>query len=304
MRKTTPPPERTPKKPKLVAPKGATDSHFHIFGPQSRFPFQQTRPLDAHDCPLEELLSLQRRLGLERGVVVQTALYGSDNACLLDALRREPARLRGVAAVSADIGEAEILKLTELGVVGNRFSYMRSPVIDPELIRRLHDHGWHPQFWFEGQAQALAWRDTMLATPGNFVIDHMGWQPCAAGIDADGFRTILDCLDTGRCWVKLSGPNRFSSEDTLPYGDVTAFARTLIEQAPDRVLWGSDWPHPNWWKAMPNDAGLLDLLLDWAPDEAVRRRILVTNPATLFGFEEQAKERDQDMSASPAAMGV
>ena len=283
-RRVTPPPNREPGQPGLRAPAGACDSHFHIFGPQSRFPFVEPRPLDAEDCPLEDLLSLHRRLGLERGVVVQTLLYGDDNACLLDALRRHPERLRGVACVGSAITDVELVELTAGGVVANRFSYMRSPQIDGSLIRRIHEHGWHPQFWFEGEEQVLAWRRTMLESPGNFAIDHMGWQPAERGVDAPGFRAVLECLDTGRCWVKLSGPNRFSAEDEHPYSDTAEFARRLIERAPTRVIWGSDWPHPNWWKPMPNDADLLDLLLDWAPDPADRQRILVNNPAELFGF--------------------
>lgn len=279
-----PPPDRQPKRPALRVPAGACDCHFHVFGPQSRFPFVEPRPLDAEDCPIEELLALQRRLGLERGVLVQTLLYGDDNACLLDALARHPDRLRGVACVGAAVTDADIEALTAQGVVANRFSYRRSPEVDGDLVHRLHEHGWHPQFWFEGEAQILAWRETMLASPGDFVIDHMGWQPVGRGLDAPGFRTLLECLDTGRCWVKLSGPNRFSAADEYPYADTAEFARRLIERAPARVLWGSDWPHPNWWKPMPNDADLLDLLLDWAPDPADRQRILVDNPAALFGF--------------------
>ena len=283
-RPVTPPPDTEPKRPALRAPAGACDSHFHIFGPQSRFPFVEPRPLDAGDCPLEELLALQQRLGLARGVVVQTLLYGNDNACLLDALARYPERLRGVASVNTQVTDAEIENLSAHGVVANRFSYMRSPEIDLDLVHRLHEHGWHPQFWFEGEAQVPAWRAAMLASPGKFAIDHMGWQPCGRGVDSPGFRTVLECLDTGRCWMKLSGPNRFSEENDYPYADSAAFARCLIERAPDRVIWGSDWPHPNWWKPMPNDADLLDLLLDWAPDPADRHRILVDNPAELFGF--------------------
>jgi len=284
MRKITPPPDSSILKPILQVPPGATDCHFHIFGPQSTFPFVVPRPLDAADCSLEDLLDLQVRLGMDRGVVVQTALYGSDNSCLLDALRREPKRLRGVAAVQHAITDKQLKELTDAGVRGNRFSFMRSPDIDRDLIARLHEFGWHPQYWFEGEQQALAWKDTMLDSPGNFVIDHMGWQPCGLGLNSFGFRTILECLETGRCWVKLSGPNRFSMEDVLPYSDVAPFAQKLIETAPDRVIWGSDWPHPNWFKPMPNDARLLDLLMDWAPDESVRNKILVENPEGLFGF--------------------
>ena len=283
-RRVSPPPDSTPKAPVLQAPAGACDSHFHIFGPQSRFPFIEPRPLDAVDCTLEDLLALQRRLGLEHGVAVQTMLYGNDNACLLDALARCPDRLRGVASVGAGIADSALEELSAAGVVANRFSYMRSPAIDPNLIHRLHEYGWHPQFWFEGAEQAGAWRSTMLNSPGDFVIDHMGWQPCEKGVDAPGFRTVLECLDSGRCWVKLSGPNRFSAQPAHPYADTMEFARALIERAPNRVLWGSDWPHPNWWQPMPNDADLLDLLLEWAPDPADRQRILVDNPAELFGF--------------------
>lgn len=286
-RRTTPPPDRTPKKPKLQAPPGACDCHFHIFGPQDKFPFPEEAralPLDAGDCPLEELIELQDRLGLSRGVIVQTALYGTSNAVLLDALARYPDRLRAVACIAPDITDSELRVLTDAGIVAHRFSYIRSPEIDPKLIQRIDGFGWHPQFWFEGEEQALHWRDTMLASPGKFVIDHMGWQPAENGIDSPGFRVILDCLETGRCWVKLSGPNRFTAQETLPYSDTIPFAQELIKHAPERLLWGSDWPHPNWWKPMPNDADLLDLLLDWAPESAVRKKILVDNPAELFGF--------------------
>ncbi|MEM7015869.1 MAG: amidohydrolase family protein [Pseudomonadota bacterium] len=284
-RRLTPPPDKAPKHPALKVPAGACDSHFHIFGPQAKFPYMESRPLDAEDCSLEDLLVLQDRLGLERGVVVQTALYGNDNRCLLDALLRCPERFKGVAAVSNDITDDELQTLTNAGVVANRFSYMRSPDIDRNLISRLHELGWHPQFWFEGEAQILDWRDTMLASPRDFVIDHMGWQPCENGLDSKGFKTVLECLDTGRCWIKLSGPNRFSAQDEWPYSDTVAVARTLIQRAPERVIWGSDWPHPNWWKTMPNDADLLDLLLDWAPDPKDRQRILVDNPNELFRFQ-------------------
>ncbi len=124
----------------------------------------------------------------------------------------------------------------------------------------------------------------MKSVPGDFVIDHMGWQPAEKGVDAPGFRVVLDCIETGRCWVKLSGPGRFSAEETPPHADVLPLARALVERAPERLLWGSDWPHPDHFRPMPNDGDLLDLMLDWVPDEATRNRILVDNPARLFGF--------------------
>lgn len=286
-RRLTPPPNREPKSPRLQAPPGSCDCHFHIFGPQDKFPFPESAralPLDAGDCPLEELIQLQDRLGIDRGVIVQTALYGTSNAVLMDALSRYPDRLRAVAAIDPETPDSELRTMTDAGIVANRFSYVRSPEIDLKLTQKLDRFGWHPQFWFEGEEQALNWRDTMLASPGKFVIDHMGWQPAEKGIDSPGFRVILDCLDTGRCWVKLSGPGRFSAQESLPYSDTFPFAKELIKRAPERLLWGSDWPHPNWWKPMPNDADLLDLFLEWEPDPAVRKRILVDNPAELFGF--------------------
>jgi len=268
----------------MSVPARACDSHFHVFGPQARFPFIDPRPLDAEDCTLEDLVALQKALGLERGVVVQTAFYGTDNRCLLDCLAREPARLRGVVAVGPDIGDEELRSMTEAGVVGQRFSYIRSPEIDRRLVARIAEFGWHPQYWMQGEEQILAWRNAMLESPGRFVIDHMGWQPVENGIDSPGFRVLLECLETGRCWVKLSGANRISKEDDVPYSDTRPFARALIERAPERLLWGSDWPHPNWWKSMPNDGDLLDLLDDWVDDESTLERILVDNPTELFGF--------------------
>jgi predicted TIM-barrel fold metal-dependent hydrolase len=132
-----------------------------------------------------------------------------------------------------------------------------------------------------GEEELAAWRDEIVATPGRFVIEHGGWPPVAKGVDSEAFRVVLDCLDTGRCWVKLSP--RFSDQPVLPFSDVLPFVRELVRRAPERLLWGSDWPHPNYFNPMPNDADLLDLMLDWVPDETTRRKIFVDNPAELFG---------------------
>ena len=157
-------------------------------------------------------------------------------------------------------------------------------LINRNMISRIDELGWHPQFWFRGEEEALAWLDIMIASPGNFVIDHMGWQPAKNGLDSPGFRVVLDCLETGRCWVKLSGPNRFTSEKKLPYSDTLPFAQTLIEYAPERLIWGSDWPHPDHFEIMPNDGEILDLMIDWAPDANIRKMIFSENPKKLFGF--------------------
>lgn len=283
-RKKSPPPDRNPKTPKLKTPPGATDTHFHLYGPQLRFPPKPDSPLVVEDSTLDDMLHLHNTLGIERGVIVQSMVQGHSYEYMLHALSREPDRLRGIAMPAPDITDKELEILTAAGVVGARFAYRADPQIDTTIIARTREFGWHPQFWFRGPEEAADWRDIMLATPGNFVIDHMGWQPAGLGIDAPGFRIVLECLDTGRCWVKLSGPNRFTAEAGPPYSDTLPFAQALIERNPDRLLWGSDWPHPDHFEAMPNDGDLLDLLLDWAPDEALRKKILTDNPAELFGF--------------------
>lgn len=283
-RQTTPPPDRNTKTPKLTAPAGATDCHFHIYGPGSRFPYDPSAPFQVEDSTFEDMRRMHATLGIERGVIVHSMVQGRTYEYLLNALCRDPENLRGVAMPAPDITDRELEILTRAGVVGARFAYRGSPEIDMDMIHRLHGFGWHPQFFFRGEAEALDWHAKMKAVPGNFVIDHMGWQPAEHGVDTDGFRVVLDCLDTGRCWVKLSGPYRFSAAREFPYRDTLVTARALIDHAPERLLWGSDWPHPDHFDPMPNDGDLFDMLSDWAPDETVLRQILVDNPAELFGF--------------------
>ncbi len=283
-RKLSPPPDCNPKTPRLKAPPGACDSHFHIYGPQVRFPLNPNRALEVEDSTVDDVIALHDTLGVTRGVIVQSLMQGHCYEYMLNALCRAPERFRGIAMPAPDITDGELEILDRAGVVGARFAYRWSPEVDVGLIARMHELGWHPQFWFRGEDEALAWRDAMLAVPGNFVIDHMGWQPAQNGIDTPGFKVVLECLDTGRCWVKLSGPNRFSAQAGPPYADTLAFAQTLVDRAPERLLWGSDWPHPDHFEAMPNDGDLFDLMLDWVPDAATRKQIMSDNPAELFGF--------------------
>ena len=283
-RKLSPPPDRNTKKPLLKTPSGACDTHFHIYGPQERYPFNPNRPMDAEDSTYEDLIKLHDTLGISRGVIVQSLMHGHCYEYMLNALCRDPERFRGVAMPAPDITDGELEILDKAGVVGARFAYRWSADINRNMISRIDELGWHPQFWFRGEEEALAWRDIMIASPVNFVIDHMGWQPAKNGLDSPGFRVVLDCLETGRCWVKLSGPNRFTSEKKLPYSDTLPFAQTLIEYAPERLIWGSDWPHPDHFEIMPNDGEILDLMIDWAPDANIRKMIFSENPKKLFGF--------------------
>ena len=220
-KKKSPPPQRDTKTPKLKAPPGATDTHFHLYGPAKRFPFHPDSPLLVEDSTLDDMIRMHDALGIERGVIVQSIVQGRSYEYMLHALAREPGRLKGIAMVDKAITDKELEILTDVGVVGMRFAYRYSPEIDMDLIHRLHEFGWHPQFWFRGPDEALDWHQKMLTVPGNFVIDHMGWQPAELGIDSPGFRVVLDCLETGRCWVKLSGPMRFSQEPPL-FGETTS----------------------------------------------------------------------------------
>lgn len=283
-RTKSPPPDRNLRKPKLKVPPGACDCHFHVFGPQTLFPLHPLRKTEVEDATIEDFLRLQAVLGLSRGLLVVSGLHRHSYEHLLHLLCREPARLRGVVILRPGITTRELEILTVAGVLGARF-YPEpdlSPSIDRETVAQIHEFGWHPHYLVRGREQILAWRSDMLSSPGDFVLEHMGWQSTEEGIDGEGFRVVLECLDTGRCWVKLSP--RFSSQATLPFSDTLPFIRKLVENFPDRMLWGSDWPHPNYFNPMPNDADLLDLMLDWAPDETTRNRILVDNPEVLFRF--------------------
>jgi predicted TIM-barrel fold metal-dependent hydrolase len=281
-RRVSPPPDRRLRSPQLALPPGSCDTHVHIFGPQARFPLLPGRRLDVEDCTCDDLIALHDTLGLTRALLVQSFQHGYSYEYMLNALGRYPERFRGIASPAPDITDRELDILSEAGVVGARFAYMASPLIDAALFGRIAERGWQAHFMVEGEAQIAAWGERILSFPNRFVIEHMGNPPADKGIDSPEFRFVLACLDTGRCWVKLSP--RFSKQPQLPFSDVLPFIHAVVERAPERLLWGSDWPHPNYFEPMPNDADLVDLLPSWIPDEATRRRVLVENPAELFGF--------------------
>ena len=277
--------DRTYPKPKLILPPGACDTHFHFIGPQAQFPLQEGHVfshLEFEDTTFEDWLKMQDALGLSRGLHVQSMMYGRNYELVLHAQCRFPERLRSVIIPWSGITDRELQILTDNGVVGARFAYMVQDALDEKLIHRLAGHGWSTHYLIHGADLSEEWRKIILTTPGNFVIEHTGFPPAEEGPDSPGFRFVLECLDSGRCWVKLSP--RFSAEESLPFADVTPFIQNLVERAPNRLLWGSDWPHPQYFKPMPNDVALLDLMLDWVPDEKTRNQIFVNNPAELFGF--------------------
>jgi predicted TIM-barrel fold metal-dependent hydrolase len=283
-------PDPQPHAPRFVLPANACDTHAHLFGPAARYPYQATRGYTPPDATDEAYRALHRVLGVTRGVLTQPSVYGIDNARMLDAVARDPDRLRAVAAVDGTVSDAELQRLNAAGVRGIRVNLVDKGGMPFEsfdavshMAARIAGLGWHLELLVHVHDYPDFAR-TMRALPVDIVVGHLGYMRTAAGLDHPGFRDFLGLVAEGRCWVKLTAPYRITTHPTVPYADVAPFARRLIETRPDRMLWGSDWPHVATKLAMPNDGDLLDLLADWAPEAATRNRILVDNPARLYGF--------------------
>jgi 2-pyrone-4,6-dicarboxylate lactonase len=270
-------------------PAGACDAHCHIFGPQTVFPFAEGRTYTPTDAPWDALLALHRRLGLDRAVLVQPGAHGLDHSAILDAIARSDGAWRGVALAAEDATEADLAELHAGGVRGLRFNFvphLGAPPT-PAGFRRLSamagDLGWHIALHLTLNDLPVA--ETYLdGLPTPFVIDHMG-RPNAAdgGPGQAGFQRLLALLERPTAWVKISGADR-ASRQSAPFADAAPFMDALIAAAPDRVVWGADWPHPNVRGEAPDEDDLIDLLLAVVTDPANRQAILVDNPARLFGF--------------------
>ena len=284
---TCPPPDPNPTKPRIALPPLSCDSHFHIFGPANKFPYAADRSFTPHDAPKEALVRLHGLLGFERGVFIQSACHGTDNSAVVDALAGLKGRYRGVALLDPDTAPAEIARLDAAGFCGVRFHLVPHLGAMPRLddlravMRLVEPHGWHIAIHLFGK-ELLESLDFIRSITAPVVIDHIGRVDAAEGPDGRAFRALRGLVDTGKVWVKLSGADRISREKP-PYRDAVALARILADQAPERMLWGTDWPHPNH-SAVPNDGMLADLIADIAPDDSTRRRMLVDNPAEFFGF--------------------
>jgi predicted TIM-barrel fold metal-dependent hydrolase len=281
------PPRLDVRRPKLALPPKAADCHCHVFGPRDQYPWAGNRLYTPPPVTLDDYLAMLRATGFERGVLVQTGLYGNDNSFLLDAIAAHPGRLRGVALIGEDIADRELRRLADSGVRGFRVNRTARTGLSFEAARtlaeRVKDLGWHVQFLLDVKDHPDL--DTLL---GGFatevVIDHMGRPDPRSGVGAPGFQALIRLLKSGRGWAKLSAPYRTSLRPP-PYDDMTAFAQALVSAAPDRLVWGSDWPHVLLETEMPNDGDLVDRIAVWVPDEAARRRILVDNAERLYGFE-------------------
>ena len=279
----SPPPDRHTRVPQLKLPAGACDTHFHIFGPQARFPLAPKRRLEVEDCTLDDLIAMHDALGVTRGLIVQSFQHGFSYEYLLHALMLHPKRFKACMIAAPDITDGELEILSKAGVVGARYAFKSSPLINSSLQARCIEHGIESHYLLHGEQEIQAWRDQILTTKGRFVIEHMGYPNVDLGLNDASYRFVLECLETDRCWVKLSP--RCTNQSLLPFSDVLPFVHDLVKRSPKRLLWGTDWPHPNYFNPMPNDADLLDLMLDWAGDERVRNDILIHNPAELLGFE-------------------
>lgn len=238
------------------------------------------------DAGVDDYRALQKRLNLERVVIVQPSTYGLDNACQLAALKAFGENARAVVVVDTSISDAELDRLTRLGVRGARFHLFPGGAVPWEMLEevaaRVHNFGWHIQLHMNGRDFPL--REAVLKRlPGTLVVDHVGRFMGPTASDDPAVIALLRLLDTGRCWVKLSCPYESSVSGGPDWADVALLARALVKAAPERMLWASNWPHPGQ-KNPPDEAHLLDLLLDWVDDESVRNKILADNPAELYGF--------------------
>jgi len=280
-RPKSPPIDRNYRTPKIKLPPGACDTHFHFIGPQSQFPLNPNHVfshLEFEDTTIEDWLAMQEAMGLSRGVLVQSMMYGHNYELALHGLARFPDRLRAVIAPWTDITDRELEILTKAGIVGARFAQRMDPVLDERMIHQVHEFGWSANYLGIPENR----RKTILNSPGRFVIEHAGHPPTHEGINSAEVKFVLQCLDTGRCWVKINP--RFSHEEDFPFADTTPIIRKYVEHAPNRLMWCSDWPHPQYFRPMPNDADLVDIMLDWVPDETTRNRIFVDNPAECYNF--------------------
>ena len=277
-----------PSKPVFAPPPGAVDAHCHVFGPADRFPYAPERKYTPCDASKEKLFELRDFLGFTRNVIVQATCHGTDNRAMVDAMISSDGRARGVASVRADVTDRDLEALHAAGVRGVRFNFVRRLVdfTPREVLTAIADRiaplGWHVVVYFEAQdLEELS--PFFTALPTRVIVDHMGRPDVAKGLDHPDFRRFLALLDAhDNIWSKVSGAERLSISGPPAYDDFVPFARLVVERYPDRVLWGTDWPHPNLKTHMPDDGRLVDVLPRIATTPDLQRRLLVDNPMRLY----------------------
>ncbi len=277
----------SPKKPDFILPEGAVDAHCHVFGPAAAFPFAPERKYTPCDAGKDQLFALRDYLGFERNVIVQATCHGKDNRALVDALRHSDGKARGVASVGADVSQAELDDMHEAGVRGVRFNFVKRLVdatpkeVFLSIAEKIAPLGWHIVVYFE--AQDLEELEPFLAQlPTTIVVDHMGRPDVSKGVDHPDFQRFLTLMaDNERIWSKVTCPERLTKAGP-PYIDVVPYAKAVVEAFPDRVLWGTDWPHPNMKSHMPDDGALVDFIPLIATTPDLQHKLLVDNPLRLY----------------------
>jgi predicted TIM-barrel fold metal-dependent hydrolase len=273
------------RKPRFKLPSGATDAHCHVFGPGDKFPYAPNRRYTPEDAPKEMLAALRAHLGIDRAVIVQASCHGTDNAAMLDCIASDPKRYRGVAIVDDSFTDADYDRLDAGGVRGVRFNFVKHLGGTPDMavfnrvIDRVKDRGWHVVLHLDAP-NIIPLSDTIRKLPLPFVIDHMGRVPSAAGVEQPPLRALIELSAHENCWIKVCGAERIAMP---PYTAAVPIARALLEAAPSRVLWGTDFPHPNATHAA-DEADLVDLLPQLAATPLAQHCLLVDNPARLYGF--------------------
>ncbi|MDB5903288.1 MAG: hypothetical protein JWM26_2166 [Betaproteobacteria bacterium] len=274
----------------MAMPRNACDTHAHICGPIERHPYSERRVYTPPDALLPAYRQMLDTLGVQRMVLVQPSVYGSDNSVMLDAMAKLGNAARGVAVVDDEVSDAELERLDAAGVRGVRINVVdvaegkgmiaMEPLV--ALAQRIKRYGWHVEFLMH--ADEFPGLDRLFADfPVDIVLGHLGYMKTDKGLADPGFQALLRLAERGKAWVKLTGPYRIST-GPMPHADTVPFAHALMNAAPDRVIWGTDWPHVMVKGAMPNDGDIADLLLEWVPDETLREKVLVANPAKLYGF--------------------
>jgi 2-pyrone-4,6-dicarboxylate lactonase len=281
-----------PSPPKFAVPAGAVDAHCHVFGPGDRFPYASERKYTPCDAPKEKLWELRDHLGFERSVIVQATCHGADNRALIDALEHSDGRARGIASVTREVSDADLQEMDAAGVRGVRFNFVKR-LVDAlprdelsEIAGRIQRLGWHVVIYFEAE-ELPEFYDFFAALPTPVVVDHMGRPDVLLPADGEEFDLFVRLMrDNERFWCKVTCPDRLSKVGPPGYEDVIPFARRIVETFPDRVLWGSDWPHPNLKSHMPDDGKLVDFIPQIAATADLQAKLLVDNPHRLYWAEE------------------
>jgi 2-pyrone-4,6-dicarboxylate lactonase len=284
-------PDFNPRPPAFKMPANACDTHAHVMGPASRYDYSPARVYTPPDCLPDQYRHLLDTLGVERAVLIQPSVYGTDNSAMLDAMKADPKRLRGVAVVDPSVSDAGLKSMHTLGVRGVRVNIVdvkdRKPgtlpldVLRP-LAARIAPLGWHMEFLMHAN-EFPDLDKTFSDFPVPVVLGHLGYMKGCPGMDNPGFQALLRLMQSGKAWVKLTGPYRISAQD-IPHADTVPYAHALLKANAAQVIWGTDWPHVMHKGQIPNDGDLTNLLLDWVPDEKQREQVLVANPARLYGF--------------------